>query len=490
MGGITTGITGMNVRGRFANAGESGGSTQTTLAWFDDDGSQAFGEIEFRTTGGGIDGDSMYFRNRRHAGHIQFEGENTAGTLIPAWDFDPDIPTLTVNVDMRVDGGTTRFISILPTGGADFRITDVAGVPDVVSFGNLGQTAMLTMTDTEIVTLGNIATGSGTTIIGGGINDRVDFTAASTNILRMQWVSGRWDIHSFTNGDDLGLQADQGGGATSTLFLGDPDGASSLFFANVSKLATANLGVTMTGASGGFLLDANGVAFATPSDIRARNSEGGFRLRADGDNFALFQTDLNGTNEDTWMTATNNAGIGLFHNNTEMASTLTAATGGLEVNNALTGVGVRRALTEADALTDTLLADTSIPAAAFVTILTVRAEANFNYAITGMILLDVPDAGDDSAWRFTLPAGATGEVQWMGFDQTGAAHFRTTEGSLFNSNDAGGVSLTSYAFTGMLRIAGTAGDVDIDIAKLLDVGGNALAKDGSWMKLVPVLEAP
>ncbi len=78
----------------------------------------------------------------------------------------------------------------------------------------------------------------------------------------------------------------------------------------------------------------------------------------------------------------------------------------------------------------------------------------------------------------------------MGFDQTGAAHFRTTEGGLFTSNDAGGVSLTSYAFTGMLRIAGTAGDVDIDIAKILNVGGDALAKDGSWMKLVPVLEAP
>lgn len=184
------------------------------------------------------------------------------------------------------------------------------------------------------------------------------------------------------------------------------------------------------------------------------------------------------------------ADVKLHQATAEVARTLTAVTGGFEANNTLTGVGFRRALTEADALTDTLLSDTSIPAASFVTILTVRAEANFNYAITGMILLDVPDAGDDSSWRFTLPAGATGEVQWMGFDQTGAAHFRTTEGTLFLSNDAGGVSLTSYAFTGMLRIAGTAGDVDIDIAKLLDVGGDALAKDGSWMKLVPVLEAP
>jgi hypothetical protein len=93
MGGVTLGITGINVRGRFANAGESGGSTQTTVAWLDDDGSQAFGEIEFRTTGGGSDGDAFYFRNRRHGGNIEFEGEDVSGNLRRAFTFNPDVDT-------------------------------------------------------------------------------------------------------------------------------------------------------------------------------------------------------------------------------------------------------------------------------------------------------------------------------------------------------------------------------------------------------------
>jgi hypothetical protein len=104
MGGITLGITGMSVRGRFDNAGESGGSTQTTLAFGDDNLSVGFGEIEWRTTGGGIDGDSMYFRNRRHAGHIEFEGEDSGGVLVPATDFDPDVPLYTIRVDTVVEG--------------------------------------------------------------------------------------------------------------------------------------------------------------------------------------------------------------------------------------------------------------------------------------------------------------------------------------------------------------------------------------------------
>ncbi len=184
------------------------------------------------------------------------------------------------------------------------------------------------------------------------------------------------------------------------------------------------------------------------------------------------------------------ADVKLHQATVEVARTLTAAAGGFEAENSLTGVGFRRVLTEGDALTDVLLSDTSIPSASFVTVLALQVEINRNYAITGFIMLDVPDAGDDSAWRWDVPTGATGEIQFNGVDQTGGVTFRTSEGGLFQSNDDGTVVPTSYALTGYLVIGGTAGDVIIEIAKLLDVGGDALVLTGSWIKCVPMQEAP
>jgi hypothetical protein len=207
----------------------------------------------------------MYFRNRRHGGHIEFEGENDIGTLVPLSDFDPQTVIQTLHTDLVLDGATTRLIEIFPTGGSRFQIDQVVGVPDVTTLGQIGQNAMLTMTSTEIVTLGNILSGSGRTIIGGGLDDRVDFTADSSNILRMQHIAGDWAFHSMTNGDTVRAQADQGGGSTVDLWIGDPD-----------------------------------------------------------------------------------ADMKLFQSGTEVARTITAATGGFQANNTLTGAGFERVLTTAD----------------------------------------------------------------------------------------------------------------------------------------------
>jgi hypothetical protein len=49
---------------------------------------------------------------------------------------------------------------------------------------------------------------------------------------------------------------------------------------------------------------------------------------------------------------------------------------------------------------------------------------------------------------------------------------------------------TSYALSGYIIVAGTPGDLIIEIAKQLDVGGDAQVLQGSWIKCVPVQVAP
>lgn len=202
------------------------------------------------------------------------------------------------------------------------------------------------------------------------------------------------------------------------------------------------------------------------------------------------QTSNVGAIEDNIWQHTRNGAWRVYDNGLLVGRTLTSPLGSFEINNSLTGVGFRRVLTEGDALTDVLLSDFAVPAVTFVTPLAIQVEASRQYAITGFIMLDVPDAGDDSSWRWNGPAGATGEIQFSGIDQVGATTKRTPIGGLFLSNDDGTVVPTSYALSGYIIVAGTPGDLIIEIAKQLDVGGDAQVLQGSWIKCVPVQVAP
>ena len=135
---------------------------------------------------------------------------------------------VTSDENLLIVGASTRYISIQATGASDFRITEVEGTPDTVTFGMLGQNPGLTLTDTEITTLGNIGSGSGRTIIGMGLNDRVEFFS-TTNELRIQWDGSDFDLESRVNGAVLGFRATQGGGAVVDLVEMNPSGSIRVF---------------------------------------------------------------------------------------------------------------------------------------------------------------------------------------------------------------------------------------------------------------------
>jgi hypothetical protein len=260
MGGITTGITGMNVRGRFANAGESGGSTQTTVSWVDDDGSVSFGEIEWRTTGGGSDGDTMYFRNRRHGGTIEFEGENDVGTLVPMLGFDPQTVIQTIHTDVVLDGAVTRLIELFPTGGQRFQISsEETGTTDFI-MGFVGQASILRSSEVGAVILGNTIGSTGAVTIGGGNTDRIQFLTATTRSLGFTLTNTvDWDITAEENGGELALRATQGGGTIVDMVLCDPDGAVSLSNQAVVTMRTQQ-GDVAGATSGGQIVD-HGLVF-------------------------------------------------------------------------------------------------------------------------------------------------------------------------------------------------------------------------------------
>ncbi len=84
--------------------------------------------------------------------------------------------------------------------------------------------------------------------------------------------------------------------------------------------------------------------------LRVLNSRGGARLLislTSGDAL-IGQVSNLGAVEDTWIALTRNGDVGLHFNGAEVLRTLTAAAGGAEANNTLTGGGFERVLTTSD----------------------------------------------------------------------------------------------------------------------------------------------
>ena len=84
--------------------------------------------------------------------------------------------------------------------------------------------------------------------------------------------------------------------------------------------------------------------------LRVLNSQGGVRVLislTSGD-AVIGQVSNLGAVEDTWIALTRNGDVGLHFNGAEVLRTLTAAAGGAEANNTLTGGGFERVLTTSD----------------------------------------------------------------------------------------------------------------------------------------------
>ena len=164
-----------------------------------------------------------------------------------------------------------------------------------------------------------------------GFNADVDFT-----------------INNLAHGGNVILSGESTAGALRSLIIADPDADVSLYYDGTVRISTANDGAVITGT----VLDLNNSAAATAAFMRARNSEGGIAIRADGGAGHIFQTDSAGALQDTWIEMDANAGVGLYYDNTRRLRTVidgAVITGGLlDLDNSASAVTARLGLRNSD----------------------------------------------------------------------------------------------------------------------------------------------
>ncbi len=166
-------------------------------------------------------------------------------------------------------------------------------------------------------------------------------------------------IASFVHGGNVEITAQQAGGATRNLFVGNPDSGSSIFHAatNVARIVTAAEGIQLSSDS------SNNPAAGGVQDIRIifANSLGNIVGFSDwqgtidwtmqnsvhGGSILFEAQDSSGTVH-SLISADPDDDVKLFDTNVEVARTLPVASGGFEIDNQATGAGFERVLTTAD----------------------------------------------------------------------------------------------------------------------------------------------
>ena len=185
-------------------------------------------------------------------------------------------------------------------------------------------------------------------------------------------------IRNLNHGGGINLEAEDDGGVSRIIMAADPDGATTLrgntntqiqvaageiavdcnandsvdlYFDNAIRFKTTTAGTESQGTLFDFLTTGS-----NDVELICRNSLGGIQLRVSGGGAGrIDQVTSAGVLEKQWMTFARDGAIGIRNNNVEVAQTVTAALGGIRVNNTLTGAGFERVLTISDLGTSTLV---------------------------------------------------------------------------------------------------------------------------------------
>jgi hypothetical protein len=134
----------------------------------------------------------------------------------------------------------------------------------------------------------------------------------------------------------------------SPMFDGDPDGEVSVYYDGIETLTTEvdGIGVVSSTSSPSIGLYTNGKG-AKQGEITATVTQLKVLNQAHGALVVLSGEDLGGT-ERTILSGDPDGQLQLMHNGSITTRTVSAATGGLEINNTESGGGFERALTESD----------------------------------------------------------------------------------------------------------------------------------------------
>jgi hypothetical protein len=462
----------------------------------------------------------LILSNRMHNGEVRLTGEDAGGTTRTFFLADPNsIVDITAQTSLRlfIDGGNN---AIIATGGAGVDLyhnnierfgTGAAGVVTVRSDDNVqSSTRMLAF-----------AMQNGT---------RQGFIGHETGSV--------FHIRSESHGQNITVSAEDAGGIVRTLISGDPDGDS---FARATRhftiqtnitedalVATQNADVALfyndikklrTDAFGAAIL-AN-INTATPPTTEAVNGRLWFRDLADNDDLGYvgyqgsnvlliqnlmhagkiaFQAETTAGVSRKMLELLPNGGpsVTLLEVGVAVVQSKTASTGGLEVNNTLTGGGFERVLTESDGVqlavkkADTSRSSTTTLADDPDLAITVDGTAYYAVTIHGHVTCAA--AGIDMKYALD---GATGRIIQALF--TYAPETSTTGGvAIFGEStdqgnggtmDLDGVFQYSFTYTGYVYFStGGAGARTIEFTWAQNIS-NATAvvlKEGSWMTVQKV----
>jgi hypothetical protein len=117
------------------------------------------------------------------------------------------------------------------------------------------------------------------------------------------------------------------------------DGSVSTYFNNALSTQTVSTGLDVFGT----ILDLDNSSAATPTFLKARNSEGGLSIGTDGGSVTVYQTDSAGSAQDTWIALSQNGGVAMYYDNAARVTSTSAGatvTGTLNATTALTAGGV------------------------------------------------------------------------------------------------------------------------------------------------------
>ncbi len=224
------------------------------------------------------DGISLRFINDREGVPIQLQATSIDGNIRPLFSGDPDGAVIVYHADAPILSTTSAGISLrsaapilnlqTPLGAtqsfirhltATLQISNqVDGGPIELSGRDVGGNSRLLVTadpdgSTNLYTAGQRAF---ITDVMGGIFRAATGISSARTLYQLSDGSTRGLIEAFAtdfvfrnpvNGGDVYLQADATSGTTTTLLHGDPDGATTLYYAGSSMISTDVSGVSVNG---------------------------------------------------------------------------------------------------------------------------------------------------------------------------------------------------------------------------------------------------
>lgn len=164
------------------------------------------------------------------------------------------------------------------------------------------------------------------------------------------------DIINRAHGAAVRLQGENAAGTVTTLLSGDPDDSLSVYYAGTLRMLTQASGIVELRSDGNTDTEVRQVAFAHQNGtLRAEmghNSFASFDItnRVHSGGIRLLGEDSGGINR-RLVIGDPDGSVELYYADTLMAQTDTAANGGFQANNTLTGGGFERVITESDKLT-------------------------------------------------------------------------------------------------------------------------------------------